>query len=53
MYSSKMDKIEEADPELYRYSLEQDLLLKQPSVQFLVGYCERGTEASEYIPDNH
>lgn len=53
MYSSKMDKIEEEDPELYRYSLEQDLLLKQPSVQFLVGYCERGTEASEYIPGNH
>lgn len=53
MYSSKINKIEEEDPELYRYNLEQDHLLKQPNVQFLVGYCERGMEANEYIPGNH
>lgn len=47
-----MDEIEGEDSVLYRYILEQALLLKQLNVQLLVDNSVRDMEASDDIQDS-
>lgn len=47
-----MDEIEGEDSVLYRYILEQALLLKQLNVQLLEDSSVRGMEASDGIQDS-